>query len=126
MKTFFALINKEKNMGSAVRYLVFIAAAICGVGGVLYLYANGYKIPDYQVFQNGPPGMNSIADVLSKAASFDSDGIIMLGVLFLIFIPVVRVAMFLVSFILKKNYLYCIISTIVLIILIYSFFNGRV
>jgi uncharacterized membrane protein len=113
-------------MGNIVRFLVLIAAAICSSGGVLYLNVNRYKIPDYHVFQNGSPGMNSISDILSNAASFDSGGIIMLGVLFLIIIPIIRVVIFLLSFLFKKNYLYCIISSVVLIILLYSFFNGRV
>jgi len=101
---------------------VLLAAAIVLTGGILYLgHAHGPR-PDYRHFHAEPAHFTTLSGVLHGVAALNPESIIMLGLLVLIATPVVRVGMCIVGFFFERDRLYTIVSTIVLLILLYSLF----
>jgi uncharacterized membrane protein len=102
---------------------VLLAAAIVLIGGVLYLvHAHNAPRPDYMHFHGEPPAYTTLSGVLHGVRAFDPRAIIMLGLLVLIATPVARVGMCIVGFFFERDRMYVAVSTIVLLILLYSLF----
>lgn len=113
----------ENWVGIMLRTGVLLAAAIVLIGGVLYLAKqHNAPLPDYTHFRSEPPAYTTIAGVLHGIRNFDPRAIIMLGLLVLIATPVARVGMCIVGFFFERDRMYVAISTIVLLILLYSLF----
>jgi uncharacterized membrane protein len=101
---------------------VLLAAAIVLTGGILYLtHAHGPR-PDYEHFHAEPAQFTTLSSILHGVAAINPESIIMLGLLILIATPVARVVMCIVGFLFERDRLYAVISTIVLLILLYSLF----
>ncbi|MGA8108402.1 MAG: DUF1634 domain-containing protein [Acidobacteriaceae bacterium] len=102
---------------------VLLAAFIVLIGGVLYLvHAHSAPRPDYIHFRGEPAAYTTLSGVLHGVAAFDPRAIIMLGLLVLIATPIARVGMCIVGFFFENDRLYVLVSTIVLLILLYSLF----
>jgi uncharacterized membrane protein len=101
---------------------VMFAAAIVLTGGILYLTQNRGPRPDYQHFHGEPAQFAHFTGILHGVAALNPECIIMLGLLILIATPVARVGMCIVGFLFERDRLYTAVSTIVLIILLYSLF----
>jgi uncharacterized membrane protein len=101
---------------------VMFAAAIVLTGGILYLTQNRGPRPDYQHFHGEPAQFTHFTGILHGVAALNPECIIMLGLLILIATPVARVGMCIVGFLFERDRLYTAVSTIVLIILLYSLF----
>ncbi|MGC2298470.1 MAG: DUF1634 domain-containing protein [Acidobacteriaceae bacterium] len=104
---------------------VMLAAAIVLTGGILYLTQNSGPRPDYQHFHAEPAQFTHFTGILHGVAALNPECIIMLGLLILIATPVARVGMCIVGFLLERDRLYTVVSTIVLVILLYSLFLHR-
>jgi uncharacterized membrane protein len=104
---------------------VLIAAATVLLGGALYLAHTHGPRPDYTHFRPEPPRFIGLSGILRGAAVLNPESIIMLGLLVLIATPVARVVMCIVGFFFERDRLYTAVSTIVLLILLYSFFFHR-
>jgi uncharacterized membrane protein len=109
--------------GRVVQVLVFIAAIITGAGGIAYLVSSGNQIQSYSKFNEITPLLKSICGIIKCALSFDSKAVMQLGVLILISIPLVRVMVFLVSFIKERDWIYVAVSAIVMGVLLFSIFG---
>ena len=114
----------EALIGKFVRILVFVAAGIVAVGGALFLQHYRRLSPGYHIFQSEPLFLRIPQGIIANILSFDSRGLIQLGILLLIAIPLIRVAAFLLSFLLQRDWLYSIITIIVLGLLLFSFFSN--
>lgn len=68
---------------------------------------------------------HSVGDTLRSLAELRGQGFILLGLLILLLTPVMRVAVSIVAFVLQKDRTFAIVTTVVLIILIVSFFLGK-
>jgi uncharacterized membrane protein len=101
---------------------VLLAAAIVLIGGVLYLTHNHGPRPDYSHFRGEPRQYVTLSGILHGVAALNPECIIMLGLLVLIATPVARVGMCIVGFLFERDRLYTWVSTIVLLILLYSLF----
>ena len=112
----------ETWVGIMLRTGVMLAAAIVLFGGILYLAHSHGPRPDYTHFRAEPLAYTTLAGVLHGVAAFDPRAIIMLGLLVLIATPVARVGMCIVGFLFERDHLYTAVSTIVLLILLYSLF----
>ena len=113
----------ETFIGRLVRFLVIAAACIVAVGGTLYLHHYWRLSPGYHIFKSEPFSLRSPQGVIANALSFDSLGLIQLGILLLISIPLIRVAAFLASFLRQRDWLYSVITIIVFGLLLFSFFH---
>ncbi len=114
----------EAIIGIFLRTGVTIAAAIVGIGGLLYLVRHGFEPVHYSPFQGEPPQLRGVTAVIRTAMSFDRRAIIQLGLVVLIATPVARVAFAVVAFALERDRMYVLISLIVLGILLFSLAGG--
>ena len=110
----------EVIIGSLLRAGVMLAAAVVLIGGVLYLIGHGHETINYTTFHREPQALKSIPAVLEGMASFDASSIMQFGLLLLIATPIARVAFSAVAFALEKDYMYVVITLIVLAVLLYS------
>jgi uncharacterized membrane protein len=104
---------------------VMLAAAVVLAGGVLYLAQNRGPRPNYHQFHGERPQLLSLPGIAHGVASGDARSIIMLGLLLLIATPVARVVMCVVGFAFERDRLYVVVSSVVMVILLYSLFFHR-
>ena len=107
-----------------LRYGVLLSAIITSFGGVLYIFSAGKALPPYHVFHNVPPQYKSIGGILRGLVHFDSLAIIQFGVLLLLATPIARVLFSVFAFLREKDYLYVVITLIVLGIIGFSIAGG--
>jgi uncharacterized membrane protein len=109
-------------VGVMLRTGVMLAAAIVLFGGILYLAHSHGPRPDYSHFNAEPAHLIAFSGIMHGVAALDPESVIMLGLLVLIATPVARVGMCIVGFLFERDHLYTAVSTIVLLILLYSLF----
>ena len=100
-------------VGIVLQVGVAAAAAITGIGGLLFLRMHGSDVPEFSRF-TGPSASSTVAGALRGAAHGDSASLIQTGLLVLIATPVARVVMLLFGFIRERRWLYVALTTIVL------------
>lgn len=113
----------ESVMGTLLITGVIISGGIIFFGGIYYLNQFGFSKPEFHTFSGEPSGLRSIRQIFNGFIHFDSLSIIQMGILLLIATPVSRVVFAVIAFLFEKDYLYVVISLIVLAILIYSILN---
>jgi len=124
-KGFLADTDIEKIIGLQLRYGVVIASLIVLIGGIFYLVQQGQgAIPPYHTFAGENAGYTSLLQILKCIGAGQAKGIIEAGVVVLIATPILRIAFSLVGFVLEKDRLYIIITTIVLSVMLFSIFGG--
>ena len=112
----------ENLVGIMLRTGVLLAATIVLIGGILYLAHNHGPRMDYSHFNAEPAHLIAFSGIMHGVAALDPESIIMLGLLVLVATPVARVGMCIVGFLYERDHLYTAVSTIVLLILLYSLF----
>jgi uncharacterized membrane protein len=110
----------ENLLSNLLKYGVLIASAVVLFGGILYLIRHGAEPAGYQFFSGTPSEFCSPTGVVKAAFSGSSRGIIQLGLLLLIAIPIVRVIVSLFAFIRRRDLIYIIVNLFVLAALTYS------
>ena len=119
-------IVEESNIGEieiiiskSLRVGVFLSSIIILLGLLMFLISghSGYPGDLYPI---------SPHDILVGATLFKPYGIILLGLMILIAIPIFRVGVSIIVFLKEKDYLYVKITTAVFIILIISLLMGKV
>ncbi|MEA5622200.1 DUF1634 domain-containing protein [Nostoc sp. UHCC 0251] len=110
----------EYLLSKFLKYGVLIASFVVLMGGILYLIHHRDEPAGYHFFQAEPSEFRSPLGVVTAALSGSDRGIIQLGLLLLIAIPIVRVLISLLTFLLQREFIYVIITLLVLSSLIYS------
>jgi len=110
----------ERVIGALLRWGVILAAAVILAGGAMYLARHGSTIPDYRVFRGEPSDLRNVSGIVTGAVSWHSRGLIQLGLLLLIAVPVARVAFSVVAFALQRENTYVVVTLIVLAVLLYG------
>jgi uncharacterized membrane protein len=113
----------ESMMGRLLITGVIISGTLILLGGFLYLCQMGFAKPHFRTFRGEPSNLRSVKQIISGVTRFDSLSIIQLGLLLLIATPISRVLFSVIGFLFEKDYLYVIISLIVLAIIGYSVFS---
>jgi len=116
----------ESFIGNLLRTGVIVAACIVVMGGVFYLSRRSGTVPHYGVFQGEPDFLERVGKVVQAALSLRGEAIIQLGVLVLIAVPIMRVAVSVIAFLLKRDLLYCAVTILVLAVLLFSLLGGKV
>lgn len=112
-------------VGNLLRYGVWISLSVAFIGGIVYLLHHGNEIEDYSVFKENDRNIfEVIAAVYHGVIQGRGESIIFLGIVLLFLTPVFRVLLSLFSFLLEKDYLYVVITTIVIGIIILSISFG--
>ena len=110
----------ETTIATLLRAGVTLAAAVVFTGGLIYLFRHGQEPANYHVFAGEPNDLRQWGGIVNSALAMRGRGIIQLGLLLLIATPVARVAFAAFAFALERDWLYVGISTLVLIVLLYS------
>ncbi|MDK2407828.1 DUF1634 domain-containing protein [Aphanizomenon sp. PH219] len=110
----------EYLLSNLLKYGVLIASFIVLFGGILYLINHGSEPAEYQIFRGTPSEFHSPTGVVNAVLAGSRRGIIQLGLLILIAIPILRVIISFCTFLLQRNFVYVIITSLVLASLTYS------
>lgn len=103
-----------------------IAACIVAVGGAFYLVRRAATVPRYGTFQGEPDFLEHVGKVVRAAVTLRSEAIIQLGLLVLIAVPILRVAVSVILFFAKRDWLYTGVTLLVLAVLLFALLGGRV
>ena len=110
----------ELFLGRLLRWGVLLAALVVFVGGVWFV-ASSYEVPqDYRVFRGEPVELRAVPQIVQKAVALYPLGLIQLGLLLLIATPVARVVFSVLGFALERDWMYVVITLLVLGLLIYT------
>ena len=110
----------DVSVAAMLRFGVTLAALVVFAGGVLSLRHPWTPIPDYSHFHLADTSLRTVAGVFHGAIALSPASIMQLGLLLLIATPVARVAFCVVGFARQRDRLYVLISSTVLLILLYS------
>jgi len=110
----------EKLIGGLLRTGVIISATAVVIGGFFYLYLYSGVLPDFRIFYGEPTDLRSVNGIIRDALSLHLRGLIQLGLLLLVFTPIARVFFSLFAFLKERDYIYVVITLIVLATLIFS------
>jgi uncharacterized membrane protein len=115
-------LKMEVAISRMLRVGVSLAALVVCIGEFFYLlHAHGI-LPDYRHFEGIPSPADRIPPIMTLH-HLDSRSIIRLGILLLIATPIMRVAFCVYSFAAQRDKIYVLISSLVLLVLLYSFFR---
>ncbi|MBN3927196.1 DUF1634 domain-containing protein [Nostoc sp. NMS4] len=117
----------EYLLSNLMKYGVLIASAVVLLGGILYLIHHGSEPAGYHFFRGEPSEFRSPVGIV-KAVLSGSDAygglrlrsIIQLGLLLLVATPILRVFISLLTFLLQREFIYVIITLLVMASLTYS------
>lgn len=119
----------EQYIGKLLRYGVMLSCAITLFGGVIYLFQHKGVMVDYSPVPTGmafgvEDYLRELNTIFPRMLDFDGAAIIQFGVLVLIATPIIRVAFSAFSFLIEKDYLYVVITLIVLAIILANMLLG--
>jgi uncharacterized membrane protein len=107
----------ETTLGSLLRIGVLAAAAVVAAGGAFLLVSRGGWVPDFRAFSSAASPLRSVTGILREALALHPDGIIQAGLLILIATPVLRVVFSLFGFARQRDWLYVLLTILVLAVL---------
>lgn len=115
----------DEILGQLLRTGVILAAVIVFVGGVVYLTRHQVAPTNYHVFQGEPVELRTILGIFHEAFAFKGRGLIQLGLLILIATPIARVVFSVFAFLYQRDWIYVIVTLVVLGLLFYSLLGGH-
>lgn len=124
MKKNFTDVDLNRSVGNLLR-LGVILAVITSMIGFIKLFTEGFKMPKkYALLDMGTSSEKVWSHFWETLCKGEGMAIIQLGILMLIFTPLMRIIFALIGYLKEKDYLYVIISSIVLAIMVISFVAG--
>jgi uncharacterized membrane protein len=105
-------------LGRLLRAGVTAAAVVVMTGAFWFLTRHGRELRDYHAFQPDAANSPALRAVYSGIRAGRSRSLIQAGLLMLIATPVARVALSLVLFIRRKDYVYVCVTSIVMAVLL--------
>ena len=117
--------NVQVWIATLLRVGVVVAACIGLAGGVAHLVRHATDVPSYASFHGEPDALRHVAGVIRGAVSLDTAALTQAGLLILIAVPLFRVAVSIIAFALEKDWLYCVVTALVMGILLFSLLGGR-
>jgi uncharacterized membrane protein len=115
----------EQVIGRLLQFGVLLAAVVVLIGGAMLLAQYGGNPASFAKFSGEDPLLKSIGSILHGVATGSSRAIVQLGLVLLVATPVARVALTLGAFLLQRDRLYVVVTTTVLVLLLYGLIWGR-
>ncbi|MEG0762009.1 Uncharacterized membrane protein [Chryseobacterium piscicola] len=124
MRKNFTDVDLNRSVGNLLR-LGVILSVITSLIGFIKLFVEGFKMPrKYKLLDMGTSSEKVWSHFWETLCKGEGMAIIQLGILMLIFTPLMRIIFALIGYLKEKDYTYVIISSIVLAIMAVSFFTG--
>lgn len=124
MRKTFTDADLNRSVGNLLRLGVILSVATSLIGFVK-LFLEGFKMPEkYSSLTVGSSSEKVWGQFWDSLCKGEGVAIIQLGILLLIFTPLMRIIFALIGYLKEKDYVYVIISSIVLAIMAISFFTG--
>jgi uncharacterized membrane protein len=124
------IANVEIVISTLLRVGVIVSLAIVVAGLVLsFAHHREYWSSPSMLKQITTPGRivpHSIGDVVKGLGQLKGEAVIAMGLLLLIATPVLRVAVSIAVFLIERDWIFVVVTVLVLAMLILSFFLGRV
>ena len=111
----------EKVLGNLLRYGVLTASLIVLAGGIVYLCRHGRQFPDYRQFKGEPDKMIQPRLLWQAVLRGEGRPLIQLGLLVLIATPIARIIFSIFGYLMEKDYLYTVLTAIVLLVILWNF-----
>jgi uncharacterized membrane protein len=118
-------VRIEQTVGILLRVGVTLAAVVVLAGGGFYLLGHGHETPDYRTFKGEPSDLRGPVAIVTEALTRDTRGIIQFGLLLLLATPIARVLFSVFAFLRQRDYLYVVLTLVVLTLLLGSLFLNR-
>lgn len=119
--------DMQSLIGRSLRFGVTLACLIALAGGLYYILRHGSEaIPDYKHFDpnNIPQSYTTLNGICNGLLSTSATEWIQLGVIILIVTPIFRIVLSLVEYLGQRDWLYVIITLIVLLVIIFNSIDG--
>ncbi|MBD8080998.1 DUF1634 domain-containing protein [Chryseobacterium caseinilyticum] len=124
MRKNFTDVDLNRSVGNLLR-LGVILSVVTSLIGFIKLFMEGFKMPrKYKLLDMGTSSEKVWSHFWETLCKGEGMAIIQLGILMLIFTPLMRIIFALIGYLKEKDYTYVIISSIVLAIMAVSFFTG--
>jgi uncharacterized membrane protein len=114
----------ERSVSVLLMAGVILAGSVTLLGAVVFLIHHWAETVNYSTFHSQPRVDRIISGIVTGAISGRARSIIQLGMLLLIATPVARVAFSLFGFAAERDRTYVVVTTIVLVVLLYSLIGG--
>ena len=111
----------EKIIGNLLRYGVLASSLIVLTGGIIYLVRHGGQAPAYHEFKGEPDKMKQPLLMWQAVLRKEGRPLIQLGLVVLIATPIARIAFSIIGYLLEKDYLYTVLTAIVLLVILSNF-----
>lgn len=120
----FTDVDLNRSVGNLLRLGVILSVATSLIG-FIKLFTEGFKMPrKYNLLEMGDSSEKVWGIFWNSLVKGEGMAIIQLGILLLILTPLVRIIFALIGYLKEKDYVYVIISLIVLAIMTVSFLTG--
>lgn len=118
-------IDMRQAIGNALRIGVTTACTIAIVSGLYYLVRHGGEpMPDYTKFTGEPASYTTLSGIFEGVFRLAAKDWIQLGVLVLMLTPIIRVVLSIIDFARQRDWLYVVITAIVLLVIIGNSLEG--
>ena len=111
----------EKLIGQLLRYGVVLSSLIVAAGGIVYLWRHGRETPQFHVFRGEPDKMRKAGPLFRTIFNGEGRPLIQLGLFVLIATPIFRIVFSVFGYLMEKDYLYVLITLIVLGVILWNF-----
>jgi len=114
----------DLSVAAMLRFGVTLAAMVVFAGGVLSLRHPWSPAPNYSHFQAAGRSLSSVSGIFRGLVQLQPRSMIQFGLVLLIATPVARVVLCVIGFARQRDRLYVVVSSVVLLVLIYSLSKG--
>jgi uncharacterized membrane protein len=111
----------EQIIGELLRYGVLASSLVVFSGGIVYLIRHGGQVPQYHEFRGEPDKMRKPVQMWEAVWRGEGRPLIQLGLLVLVATPVARILFSFIGYLLEKDYLYAVLTVIVLLVILLNF-----
>jgi uncharacterized membrane protein len=110
----------DQVIGRLLQIGVAVATVVVLIGSALLLLRHGHDVVDLHQFRGTSERLRSVGSIAHYALSGDPLAIIQLGLVLLIATPLARVGLTLAAFVVQRDWLYTVLTGLVLAILIWG------
>jgi len=110
----------ERIIGQLLRYGVLLSSLVVLAGGIVYLIRHGGQLPQFRVFRGEPDKMKNPVPMWKAIVNGEGRPLIQFGLLILIATPIARIVFSIFGYLMEKDYLYTLITCIVLAVILWN------